>query len=62
MKKAKNGQFCRFFENLELAVKQCYQTGQFKQKLLEIDKIEKFNEFTLLHCYLAKMVSVTYCN
>ena len=29
-KNAKNGQFCRPFENLKLAVKQCYQTGQDK--------------------------------
>ena len=29
IKNAKNGPFCRFFENLKLAVKQCYQTGQF---------------------------------
>ena len=28
-KNAKNGSFCRVFENLKLAVKQCYQTGQF---------------------------------
>ena len=28
-KNAKNGQFCRPFENLKLAVKQCYQTGQY---------------------------------
>ena len=27
-KNAKNGQFWQFFENLKLAVKQCYQTGQ----------------------------------
>ena len=26
---AKNGLFWRVFENLKLAVKQCYQTGQF---------------------------------
>ena len=26
-KNAKNGQFWRLFENLKLAVKQCYQTG-----------------------------------
>ena len=26
---AKNGPFWRVFENLKLAVKQCYQTGQF---------------------------------
>ena len=25
----KNGTFWRVFENLKLAVKQCYQTGQF---------------------------------
>ena len=25
----KNGQFVRVFENLNLAVKQCYQTGHF---------------------------------
>ena len=25
----KNGQFGEFFENMKLAVKQCYQTGQF---------------------------------
>ena len=29
IKNAKNGLFGRFFENLKLAVKQCYQTGQF---------------------------------
>ena len=29
IKKAKNGPFWRAFENLKLAVKQCYQTGQF---------------------------------
>ena len=29
IKKAKNGQFWRVFEKLKLAVKQCYQTGQF---------------------------------
>ncbi len=29
IKDAKNGPFWRVFENLMLAVKQCYQTGQF---------------------------------
>ena len=29
IKKAQNGPFWRVFENLKLAVKQCYQTGQF---------------------------------
>ena len=29
IKNAKNGLFWRFFENLKLAVKQCYQIGQF---------------------------------
>ena len=29
IKNAKNGPFSRVFENLKLAVKQCYQTGQF---------------------------------
>ena len=29
IKKAKNCPFWRVFENLKLAVKQCYQTGQF---------------------------------
>ena len=29
IKNAKNGQFWQVFENLKLAVKQCYQTGQF---------------------------------
>mgnify|MGYP001363378883 CR=1 FL=1 len=28
-KNAKNGPFWRVFENPKLAVKQCYQTGQF---------------------------------
>ena len=28
IKNAKNGSFWRVFENLKLAVKQCYQTGQ----------------------------------
>ena len=31
IKIAKNGQFWRLFENLKLAVKQCYQTGHFKK-------------------------------
>ena len=29
IKNAKTGPFWRVFENLKLAVKQCYQTGQF---------------------------------
>ena len=29
IKNAKNGPFWRVFENLKLAVKQCYQTGRF---------------------------------
>ena len=29
IKNATNGPFWRVFENLKLAVKQCYQTGQF---------------------------------
>ena len=29
IKNAKNGPFWRVFENQKLAVKQCYQTGQF---------------------------------
>ena len=29
IKNPKNGPFWRVFENLKLAVKQCYQTGQF---------------------------------
>ena len=29
IKNAENGPFCRIFENLKLAVKQSYQTGQF---------------------------------
>ena len=29
IKNAQNGPFCRVFANLKLAVKQCYQTGQF---------------------------------
>ena len=29
VKNAKNGQFGDFFENLKLAVKQCYPTGHF---------------------------------
>ena len=31
IKNAKNGPFCRVFENLKLAVKQCYQTGHFNK-------------------------------
>ena len=36
-------QFGEFYENLKLAVKQCYQTGQFLigQKLVENAKIQK---------------------
>ena len=41
IKNAKNGQFGRIFENLKLAVNQCYQTGQFNRtKLLENAKIQ----------------------
>ena len=29
IKNAKNGPFCRVFENLKLAVPKCYHTGQF---------------------------------
>ena len=36
IKNAKNGQFWRVFENLKLAVKKCYQTGQ---KLVENAKM-----------------------
>ena len=35
IKNAKNETFWRVFENLKLAVKQCYQTGQ---KLMEMPK------------------------
>ena len=31
IKNAKNSQFWRFFENLKLAIKQCYQTGHFNR-------------------------------
>ena len=42
IKNAKNGPFWRVFKNLKLAVKQCYQTGQFLigQKLVENAKIK----------------------
>ena len=39
IKNATNGQIWQVFENLKLAVKQCYQTGQ---KLVENAKIQKF--------------------
>ena len=44
IKNAKNGPFWRVFENLKLAVKQCYQTSQFfiGQKLVENAKIQKY--------------------
>ena len=44
IKNAKNGPFWRLFENMKLAVKQCYQTGQLLigQKLVENAKIQKF--------------------
>ena len=44
IKNAKNCPFWQVFENLKLAVKQCYQTGQFLigQKLVENAKIKKF--------------------
>ena len=32
IKNAKNGPLWRVFENLKLAVKQCYQTGQFVKR------------------------------
>ena len=37
IKNAKNGEFLGFFENLKLAVKQCYQTVQFL-----MDQMPKF--------------------
>ena len=50
---AKNGQIWRVFENLKLAVKQCYQTGQ---KLVEnAKKLKNTNEtFWVIfkHCAL----------
>ena len=39
---AKNGPFWRVFENLKLAVKQCYQTCQFEKK----KKMPKFKSST----------------
>ena len=44
IKNAKNAPFWRVYQNLKLAVKQCYQTGQFLigQKLVENAKIQKF--------------------
>ena len=39
IEKCHNGHFWRVFENLKLAVKQCYQTGQ---KMVEIAKVKKF--------------------
>ena len=43
IKNAKNSSFWRFFENLKLAVKQCYHTGSvlIGQKLVENAKIKK---------------------
>ena len=43
IKNANNGQIGDFFENLKLAVKQCYQKNQFLigQKLVENAKISK---------------------
>ena len=42
----KNGQFWRLFENLKLAVKQCYQTGQFQwdKNLMKMPKLKNSNE------------------
>ena len=39
--KCQNGQFWRVFENLKLAFKQCYQTGQ---KFVKSAKIQKFKD------------------
>ena len=54
IEKAKNGPFWRVFENLKLAVKQCYQTGQ---KLVENAKTKKFQNATFWlifkHCGLS---------
>ena len=38
IKNAKNDSFWRVFENLKLAVKQCYQKGQYKNW----EKVPKF--------------------
>ena len=38
----KYGQFWRFFENLKLAVKQCYQTGYSVKNWWKMPKLEKF--------------------
>ena len=45
IKSAKNGPFWRLFENLKLAVKQCYQTGQFQldKNWCEMPKLENSN-------------------
>ena len=37
--------FGEFFENLKLAVKQCYQTGQFYESFLSKTKILEFYVF-----------------
>ena len=44
IKNAKNGPIWRVFENLKLAIEQCYQTGHFLlgQKLVENTKIKEF--------------------
>ena len=53
IKNAKNGPFWRVFQNLKLAVKQCYQTGQFLigQKLVENAKIQYALFYCQIHYY-----------
>ena len=55
IKIAKNGPFWQVFENLKLAVKQCYQTSHFfiVQKLVKNAKISILNETFIViskHC------------
>ena len=58
IKNAKNSQSWRLFENLMLAVKQCYQTGHFKQdkNWWKMPKLKISNEtFWVIfkHCVLS---------
>ena len=54
IKMQKTGTIWRVFENLKLAVKQCYQTGYFqkRQKLVENAKINTI-QMRLFGCFQA---------
>ena len=57
LKSAKNGSFWRVFDKLKLAVKQCYQTGQFNRSKIG-GKLKNATFWVIFkHCVLEELLS-----